>query len=114
MARLAEDSKEVTTIISRWINPGHELEYANWFGRITEALKTAPGFRGISVLVPGGNPAARIILYRFADILTMERWENSQERKELLSELNGLATQTYDKMAGVETWFHLPEKPHDC
>jgi antibiotic biosynthesis monooxygenase (ABM) superfamily enzyme len=39
--------------------------------------------------------------------------ENSQERKELLSELNGLATQTYDKMAGVETWFHLPEEPHN-
>ena len=107
-----EDSKEVTTIISRWINPGRELEYANWFGRMVEALKKAPGFRGISVLVPGGTPDARIILYRFADIPTMEAWENSPVRKELLSELSGLATQTYEKMAGVETWFHIPEEPH--
>ncbi len=76
---------------------------------MVEATKKSPGFRGITVIVPDGDPDARIILYRFADIATMENWENSPERKQLLSEVDKYATQVYDKASGLETWFHVPD-----
>ena len=82
--------------MNRRIKKGHEIEYANWFGRITEAIKKAPGFSGITVLVPGGDSDSRIVLYRFADVATMEAWESSPDRKELMLEVNEYATRVYD------------------
>jgi uncharacterized protein len=101
--------EEVTTIVNRRIKRGHELEYANWFGRITEAIKRAPGFNGITVLVPGGDADLRVVIYRFVDVESMEAWENSPERKELMSEVNEYATQAYDQAGGLETWFNIPD-----
>jgi antibiotic biosynthesis monooxygenase (ABM) superfamily enzyme len=100
------DESEVTTIVNRKVKKGHELEYANWFGRMTEVIKKAPGFRGVTVLVPGDSDS-RIILYRFSDVASMEAWEDSSERKELMSEVKEYATQVYEKAGGLETWFHI-------
>jgi uncharacterized protein len=103
------EGTEVTTVITRHIKPGHDKEYAGWFGRILEAMKKFPGYRGATVVVPGGtDPDARIVLYRFADKTTMENWENSPERKKLLSEVENYSTQIYTKASGLETWFELP------
>jgi len=106
---MSSNREEVTTIVNRRIKKGHELEYSNWFGRITEAIKKAPGFRGITVLVPGEDSDSRIVLYRFTDVATMDAWESSPERKELMSEVNEYATQVYDKAGGLETWFHISD-----
>ena len=102
-------TEEVTTIVNRRIKKGHELEYANWFGRITEAIKKASGFRGITVLIPSGDSDLRVVLYRFANAGALEAWENSPERKELMSEINEYATQVYDKAGGLETWFRMSD-----
>jgi antibiotic biosynthesis monooxygenase (ABM) superfamily enzyme len=51
---MSSKREEVTTIVNRRIKKGHELEYANWFGRITEAIRKAPGFRE-GVTVPGSR-----------------------------------------------------------
>ena len=60
-------------------------------------------------MVPGGTDAdARIVVYRFADKTTMENWENSLERKKLVSEVESYSTQVYTKANGLETWFVLP------
>ncbi len=100
---------EVTTVINRHIKPGHEKEYADWFGRILDTMKNFPGYRGVTVVVPRGtDPDARIILYRFADKTAMENWENSPERKKLVSEVENYATQIYTRASGLETWFNLP------
>lgn len=103
---MSDRSDVVTTIVSRRIKPGHEMEYANWFGRIVEAIKGAPGFKGITVIVPE-DPASRIILYRFADKEAMEAWEGSPLRKELMSEVEEYASQAYESAGGLETWFHV-------
>jgi EmrB/QacA subfamily drug resistance transporter len=101
--------KEVTTMVIRRIKSGQELEYANWFGRIKEAIKKSPGFRGMTVIVPGDkDPGTRIIMYRFADIAAMENWENSAAREEFISEVNEHAGQIYGRAGGMETWFSLP------
>lgn len=104
------EGAEVTTVINRHIKPGHEKEYADWFGRILDTMKKFPGYRGVTVVVPGeADPDARIILYRFADKTSIENWENSPERKKLLSEVENYATQIYTRASGLETWFELPD-----
>jgi uncharacterized protein len=106
---IVSDSTEVTTVISRHVKPGRDKEYSEWFGRILETMRKFPGYRGATVVVPGGTDQdARIIVYRFADNATMENWENSSERKNLLSEMENYAVQTYVKASGLETWFQLP------
>jgi uncharacterized protein len=103
------ESTEVTTVISRHIKPGRDKEYSEWFGRILDTMKKFPGYRGATIVVPAGaDQDARIIVYRFADKATMENWENSPERKNLLSEMENYAAQTYVKASGLETWFQLP------
>jgi len=98
--------EETTTIVSRRIKPGHEREYADWFGRVVEAIKKAPGFKGATVIIPEDS-SSRIVLYRFANAEAMENWENSSERKALMSEVDEYATQAYDSMSGIETFFHI-------
>ncbi len=103
------ETSEVTTVISRHIKPGHDKDYAEWFGRILDEIKKFPGYRGVTVVAPGGtDPDARIVVYRFADKTMMENWESSPERKKLLSEVENYATQIYTKASGLETWFELP------
>ena len=106
---MSAHDREVTTIIARRIKPGRELEYANWFGRATEAIKKSPGFRGQTVILPDPkDPGARIILYRFADAAALENWENSGAEEELGAEVSDYAAQVYDRAGGTETWFSMP------
>jgi antibiotic biosynthesis monooxygenase (ABM) superfamily enzyme len=101
-------NEETTAIVSRRIKPGRERDYADWFGRIVEAIKKAPGFKGVTVIVPEDSDS-RIVLYRFANAQAMEDWENSTERKALMSEVNKYATQAYDRAGGLETFFHVKD-----
>ena len=105
------ESQEVTTVVQRHIKPGHDKNYDQWFDRLLKVLKTFPRFRGITVVVPGGKePGVRIVIYRFADKESMDKWESSPERKELFAELENYATQAFAPQAtGLETWFKLPD-----
>jgi len=105
------ENQEVTAVIQRHINPGHDKDYDQWFDRLLKVLKTFPRFRGITVVAPGvKEPNVRIVIYRFADRASMDNWESSPERKELFAELEKYATQTFAPQAtGLETWFKLPD-----
>ena len=105
------ENQEVTTVVQRRIKPGHDNDYDQWFDRLLKVLKTFPRFRGITVVVPGGKePGVRIVIYRFADRASMDKWESSPERKELFSEMEKYATQVFAPQAtGLETWFKLPD-----
>ena len=103
------EGAEVTAVVSRHVKPGRDKDYAEWFGRVLEAIRRFPGYRGVTSVIPGGNdPDARIVVYRFADKASMDAWESSPERKALLSEVEEYATQVYTKATGLETWFALP------
>jgi len=105
------ENQEVTAVIQRHINPGHDKDYDQWFDRLLKVLKTFPRFRGITVVAPGvKEPNVRIVIYRFADRASMDNCESSPERKELFAELEKYATQAFAPHAtGLETWFKLPD-----
>jgi uncharacterized protein len=104
------ESAEATTVINRRIKPGREKEYAEWVGRILESMKKFPGYLGVSIVVPRGDPNRHLVLNRFTDTISMENWKNSPELKKFLSELDNYATQTYTEASGLETWFKPPDK----
>ena len=110
MPTMSAQDREVTTVIARRIKPGRELEYANWFGRATDAIRKSPGFKEVTVILPNPkDPQARIILYRFADAASLDYWEKSAAKEELHSEVSDYASQTVRGTDGTETLFSLPE-----
>lgn len=105
----SDQSGEVTTVVTRHVKPGHDKDYAEWFGRVIQTIKRFPGYRGVTSFVPPGpDKDARIVVYRFADKAAMDGWESSPQRKKLLEEVQNYATQVYSEATGLETWFELP------
>jgi uncharacterized protein len=101
---------EVTTVICRKIKPGHEKDYNDWVSRYLTFERKAPGYLGITIIVPGGSKSPlRYIIRRFADRAAMESWDNSQESKKLIEEANNYSTRHYETSTGLETWFTLPD-----
>ena len=108
MAREYKD--EVTTVICRKIKPGHENDYNDWIRRYLTLVRKAPGYLGITIIVPGGSKSPlRYIIRRFIDKAAMERWDNSEESLRLLKEANDYSTRHYETSTGLETWFTLPD-----
>lgn len=103
------ESTGATMIINRRIKSGHEKEYADWVGRVLESMKKFPGYLGVSIVVPQGDPNGRLVLNRFTNKISMENWKNSPELRKFLSELDDYATQTYTEASGLETWFKPPD-----
>jgi uncharacterized protein len=100
---------EVTSVICRHIKVGYERDYENWLRRFMDLQRKAPGFRGITIIIPGSSKSPmRYIIRRFSDKTSMERWDNSKEALNLLEEVNNYSTRHYEHSTGLETWFTLP------
>ena len=103
-------SNEVTTVICRKLRPGREKDYNEWIRRYLTLVRKAPGYLGITIIVPGGSKSPlRYIIRRFIDKAAMERWDNSEECLRLLKEANDYSTRHYETSTGLETWFTLPD-----
>jgi hypothetical protein len=71
---------EVTSVICRHIKVGYERDYENWLRRFMDLQRKAPGFRGITIIIPGSSKSPmRYIIRRFSDKTSMERWDNSKQ-----------------------------------
>jgi len=102
---------EVTTVICRKIKPGREKDYNEWVSRYLTLVRKAPGYLGITIIVPGGSSKSPLIyiIRRFTDKTSMEAWDNSEESQKLIEEANNYSTRHYETSTGLETWFTLPD-----
>ena len=101
---------EITTVICRKIRSGHEKDYNDWVRRYLALERKVPGYLGTTIIIPGGSKSPlRYIIRRFADKAAMERWDNSEESRRLLKEVNDYSARHYDASTGLETWFTLPD-----
>jgi len=99
--------KEVTEVISRNINAGHERDYDDWVRRFMISERQFPGYLGTTVIAPGGNVSSmRYIINRFANQASLDAWENSEESLKLLEEVSKYSTK--QRVTGMETWLSLP------
>ena len=110
-SKLSSDyQNEVTTVICRKIRPGHEKDYNDWLRRYLTLVRKAPGYLGITIIVPGGSKSPlRYIIRRFTDKTAMEAWDNSEESLKLIEEANNYSTRHYETSTGLETWFTMPD-----
>ena len=105
-----EYQNEVTTVICRKINAGHEKDYNDWVRRYLILERKAPGYLGTTIIVPGGSKSSlRYIIRCFTDKAAMDAWDNSEESLKLIEEANNYSTRHYETSTGLETWFTLPE-----
>ena len=110
MIELPSDyQNEVTSVICRNINPGYEKDYDNWLKRFMALQRKAPGYLGVTIIIPGSSKSSmRYIIRRFSDKVSMETWDNSKEAVKLIEEVNNYSTRHYEQSTGLETWFTLP------
>jgi uncharacterized protein len=98
-------SKEVTEVISRNIEAGHEKDYDNWLQRFMVSERRFSGYLGTTIIAPGAS--VRYVINRFADQASLDAWENSEVALSLIDEVNKYST--LQRVTGLETWFILPD-----
>ena len=104
--------KAVTVVVSRRVFPGKEKEYDDWVRRMIEAAKEAPGSTNVTMLAPEtGKPGLHHLVIRFADEVSMHKWETSYERQKLSNEADAFSQRIRQQATGLETWFAIPDCP---
>lgn len=88
LPRIAPGS--VTVTIARRILPGREGEFMAWCTRMLESVRRAPGCLGATNLNPGIESDEYQMVFRFVDAIHLRRWERSDEREQLLEEVEPL------------------------
>jgi uncharacterized protein len=103
-------SKEVTVVVSRKIRYGCEKDYDESLRRFLMIGRKIPGYVGTTTIMHGGTDSAvRHIIHRFSDKASLDAWENSEELRKLIEEVNNYSTPYLQKATGLETWFALPD-----
>src|SRR5215212_5941133 len=104
-------SKEVTVVVNRKIKPGCEKDYDDWQRRYLMLGRKLPGYLGTTTIMEGstGSAAVRHIIHRFRDKASLDAWENSEELRKLIAEVDNYSTPYLQKATGLETWFTLPD-----
>ena len=106
---MATPSDDAILVVSRRIKPGQEHTYEDWLRRVIQAARAFPGYMGVTTLSPEGvDSDLRYLIWRFDNAATLEAWEKSDVRNELVAEVQNYSTQHYEKATGMETWFSLP------
>ena len=104
LARIAPGS--VTVTIARTIAPGKGDAFVVWCDEMLAAVQQSPGCLGAAVLHPGVDSDAYQMVFRFIDALHLRRWERSQRREELLSQVDEIIlTERITVTAGTDEFF---------
>jgi len=98
---ISEESNEqygargsVTTAIVTHVLPGLEADYRDWERRAQTAQSKFPGYQGSYLQPPTDGATGWVTLLRFDKPESLDRWFNSEERKELLREGQKLVKST--------------------
>ena len=103
-------SKEVTVVVNLRIKPGCEKDYDEWLERFLILQRKVPGYLGTTTIMETGpDSSARHIIHRFRDKASLDAWENSEELRKLIAEVDNYSTPYLQKATGLETWFTLPD-----
>lgn len=101
----------ITVVISRRVIKGKEAEFERLSSQMTERAVAFPGYLGASLYRPASaeDPEYRII-FKFVDESSLAIWQASQERNELLEQIEALlaSPSQVETTSGIVTWFTLP------
>lgn len=103
-------SKEVTVVVNRKIKPDCEKDYDEWLRRFLILGRKVPGYLGTTTIMETNTDSTvRHIIHRFRDKASLDAWENSEELRKLIAEVDNYSTPYLQKATGLETWFTLPD-----
>lgn len=105
-----EHREPVTVVLSWDVAHGREADFEAWARRINQAASRFPGHRGATWFRPEGAGRRYYTVVRFTDQARVEAWMDSRERRELIRQLHGVATEYRHQTTGLETWFNLPDQ----
>ncbi len=101
----------LTVVVSRRVRRGQEAEFEKLSSQMTERAARFPGYLGATLFRPfsSEDPEYRIV-FKFRDRKSLAGWEASDERTELLEQIEHLLLQPSERevTSGIVTWFTLP------
>jgi len=107
-----DQSREpLTVVVSRRVRRGEQSAFEQLSSQMTERAANFPGYLGATMFRPSSpdDPEYRIV-FKFRDRETLTAWEESEERAELLEQIESLLVQPSERevTSGIVTWFTLP------
>ncbi|MEU5217385.1 antibiotic biosynthesis monooxygenase [Streptomyces sp. NPDC020807] len=109
-ATVPADTGEVTLLIARRVEPGHEAAFEAWARGILETAAAFPGHLGYGLFRSSGGEAPWFLVHRFRNAAACQAWQESPERASWFADCRGhhhieIARRT---LTGMETWFAKP------
>ncbi|MBD3642286.1 MAG: antibiotic biosynthesis monooxygenase [Marinobacter sp.] len=106
-----QSQEPLTVVVSRRVRKGEQSEFEQLSSQMTERAAKFPGYLGATMFRPSSpdDPEYRIV-FKFRDRETLTAWEESEERAELLEQIESLLVQPSERevTSGIVTWFTLP------
>jgi uncharacterized protein len=106
-----DPSAPLTVVVSRRVRKGQQDAFEALSSQMTERASRFPGYLGTAMFRPASpdDPEYRIV-FKFRDRESLEQWESSEERAELLGQIESLLVQPSERevTSGIVTWFTLP------
>lgn len=103
----------VTVIVSRRVKKSDVQAFEKLCNQMTECASHFDGYVSTAILRPINvdDPEYRII-FKFVDKQTLAKWEASEQRAEILQEIESLLVEPGEReeISGLVTWFSLPSK----
>ena len=108
---MVENKEPITVIISRRVKPEMVKEFESLTSEMTERASRFPGYLGTTLFKPSSSidPEYRI-MFKFQDMNSLQEWEGSSQRAEILEKIEDLliTTSEREQVSGLITWFTLP------
>lgn len=106
-----DSTAPLTVVVSRRVRKGQQEAFEALSSQMTERASRFPGYLGTAMFRPASpdDPEYRIV-FKFRDRETLTAWEESEERAELLEQIESLLIQPSERevTSGIVTWFTLP------
>lgn len=107
-------SDQVSFVIRHTVKPDKHAEYEEWLRKTIAIAAKQHGHLGAHVAKPGDGDDVYQISVRFASREDAERWMYSEERKQLITEVDDLiqVPETLDIRTGIDYWFTAATENH--
>ncbi|MCK5864032.1 antibiotic biosynthesis monooxygenase [Marinobacter adhaerens] len=106
-----DSTAPLTVVVSRRVRKGQQEAFEALSSQMTERASRFPGYLGTAMFRPASpdDPEYRIV-FKFRDRETLTAWEESEERAELLEQIESLLVRPSERevTSGIVTWFTLP------
>ncbi|MDR9425523.1 MAG: antibiotic biosynthesis monooxygenase [Marinobacter sp.] len=111
--KISAPQKAQTVLVSRKVRQGFEKEFEDLSNQLTQRAARFPGYLGAALFRPSSciDPEYQIV-FKFKSPETLMAWEISEQRTELLKNIEALLVTTSKKetLSGIANWATSPEQ----